>query len=146
MNFKEYLEKTQNQKERKIALKQLRSDLEKDNKKYPDKDFVSLPVPDKFVDNPKAPFKIFRSRYYLVQLYVDNDHVRISVNRTDIDDNGEWLSGISWDTLQNIKNKVGYGDYDAVEVYPKNADVINVANIRHLFILKESLPFLWKNK
>lgn len=44
----------------------------------------------------------------------------------------------------DIKRQLGYGDFDAVEVYPKDNDVVNVANIRHLFILNEPLPFIWR--
>jgi len=41
--------------------------------------------------------------------------------------------GISWDTLQAIKNEmIGYEEI-AVEVYPSQIDVVNDANIRHLW-------------
>jgi hypothetical protein len=144
MDFRDYLAKIQNQKERKIALKELRKSIQRDSSVFPLNEFVSIPIPDRFKDNPKAPFQIYRSRNFLVQLYQEKNAVRLSVNRTDIDDNGEWLEGISWDTLQQIKSKIGYGEKEAVEIYPKDTDIVNVANIRHLFILDDPLPCVWR--
>jgi hypothetical protein len=33
---------------------------------------------------------------------------------------------------------------DAVEVYPPAGDVVNVANMRHLWVLRDRLPFAWR--
>jgi hypothetical protein len=118
--------------------------MEEENKKFPATSFIETPVPEHYRSNPKAPFKVFRSRNFLAQMYKDGDHTRISVNLTRIKDTGDWEEGITWDNLMDIKRQLGYGDFDAVEVYPKDNDVVNVANIRHLFVLNESLPFIWK--
>jgi hypothetical protein len=45
-----------------------------------------------------------------------------------------------------IKNAVGYQDRDAVEVYPSQTDVVNVSNMRHLWILPEKLDFAWRRQ
>jgi hypothetical protein len=66
---------------------------------------------------------------------------RLTVNRVEVNERGSWLSGISWDDLYRIKNECGYGDYDAVEVFPKEANLINVANMRHLWVMAHPLPF-----
>jgi hypothetical protein len=56
-----------------------------------------------------------------------------------------WAEGITWEQLQQIKRQVGYGEFDAVEVYPDDDDVVNVSNMRHLWILEPgSLPFAWR--
>lgn len=144
MNFKEYLSNIQNQKERKVSLRELRKHIQKESSVFPLNEFVSVALPEHYEGNPKAPVEVYRSRNYLVQVYREKNLIRLSVNRTDIDDNGEWLDGISWDTLQQIKNKLGYTDKDAIEVYPKESDVVNVANIRHLFIMDEPLSFIWR--
>ena len=57
---------------------------------------------------------------------------------------GRWKDGISWDALQEIKSAVGYGDRDAVEIFPAQKDLVNVANMRHLWIVPESIPFAWR--
>jgi len=71
--------------------------------------------------------------------------VRLSVLRTSLDTAGGWQQDITWEELQRLKREAGYGDHDAVEVFPPDADVVNVANIRHLWILEPGhLPFAWR--
>jgi|PlaIllAssembly_1097288.scaffolds.fasta_scaffold44816_6 hypothetical protein len=41
--------------------------------------------------------------------------------------------GIGWDVLQRIKNDLLGVDATAVEVFPPQSDVVNEANIRHLW-------------
>jgi len=69
--------------------------------------------------------------------------VRLSVCRTSL--NGErWQDGISWDDLQRLKRECGYGNADAIEVFPADADVVNVANMRHLWIMAEPIECAWR--
>jgi hypothetical protein len=42
---------------------------------------------------------------------------------------------ISWDQLQAIKNAVWGADARAVEVYPRQIDLVNSGNFRHLWRL-----------
>lgn len=94
----------------------------------------------------RSIWRVLRSRNFLVQEYQAPApaKVRLSVCRTSIGNNGRWLDGISWDELQQIKRECGYGDADAVEVYPADEDVVNVANMRHLWIMAEPLKFSWR--
>ena len=78
---------------------------------------------------------VWRDKKYLVQVFKDNGVIRISINRVKVNDDGGWVDNITWDELQDIKRQVGYGDRLAVEVYPKDMDIENVANMRHLWIL-----------
>lgn len=95
---------------------------------------------------PPQMVDLWASKKYVVQIYDEgNGVIRLSVNRT-MRRAGGWADKIAWDTLQMIKDKVGYGDKFAVEVYPQNHDVVNVANFRHLWILPEPLPFAWTNE
>jgi len=88
---------------------------------------------------------VLRNRDFLVQIFVTADGTtRLSINRTDIDDQGAWKDRITWDELQTIKNAVGYEDHDAIEVFPAKKDSVNVANFRHLWILPTPLPFIWR--
>lgn len=88
--------------------------------------------------------QIWRSNKYLATAYLDQQVVRLTVCRTQLDDQGDWLSGIGWDDLQRIKNECGFADFDAVEVYPAAKDVVDVANMRHLWILGEPCAFAWR--
>ena len=64
----------------------------------------------------------------------------LSVKKKDNTDN------ISWSDLQKIKNEVFGEDSQALEGYPKEKDVINHANVRHLWIIDKNyeLPFSTK--
>lgn len=94
----------------------------------------------------KTPYAVWRSRDFLVQTFEEGNGVsRLSVCRTEIDvATGRWKEGITWDELQEIKRQVGLGEYMAVEIFPADRDVVNVANMRHLWVLRDSLPFGWK--
>ena len=90
-------------------------------------------------DNP--PFAVFRSRDFLLQIFTHEGVFRLSICRTEITGD-QWEDGISWDDLQRLKRECGLGDKCAIEVFPPDDQVVNVANMRHLWIVK-SPPFLW---
>ncbi len=94
------------------------------------------------------PFAVWRSRDFLVQGYTTRDQlvVRLSVLRTVVVPGVGFADGISWENLQKLKSEAGYGDHDAVEVYPPDSDVVNDANMRHLFVFVNGhrLPFVWR--
>jgi hypothetical protein len=97
---------------------------------------------------PDRPVRtgLFRSRRFLVQVFAEDDGVfRLSVNRTDWSaDTGKALDGIGWDQLQRLKTEAGFGAQWAVEIFPAEADVVNVAPMRHLWVLPEPPPFAWR--
>ena len=111
--------------------------------------------PEKLVMIPRAEWpvaalalnlvEVWRSRRYLVQVYRQGDHERLSVCMTAIK-GGRWEDGLTWDDLQDIKRECGRGDRWAVECYPPDADIVNVANMRHLFLLDARPPFGWANR
>jgi hypothetical protein len=90
------------------------------------------------------PDLMLRSRHFVVQIFHRDDATRLSINRTMINSKGDWLDGITWDDLMAVKSQAGYGDMDAIEIYPRNSDIINVANIRHLWIPKVPPSFIWR--
>lgn len=96
-------------------------------------------------DIPPKVIGVWRSREYLVQVYQEADAVvRLSICRTDLDDTLEWGEGFTWEDLQAIKNAVGFASRDAVEIFPAEDDVVNVANMRHLWVLPDPVPFAWR--
>ena len=89
--------------------------------------------------------QVWRSKEFLVQVFEEPDDVkRVTVNRVKSDETG-WKAEITWDELQQIKNKlIGYEAF-AVEVYPRARDVQRHANMRHLWVFKK--PFVgWFNQ
>ena len=84
----------------------------------------------------------------MVQVYNEGDYWRLSLCRTEVDINlRRWKEGISWEDIQQIKTEVGLGALDAVEVYPRDVDIVNVANMRHIWVFKNRyLTFAWRGK
>lgn len=100
----------------------------------------SLPLSDQ-------PVEVWRSRQFLVQIFKEKDGAveRLTICRTSLA-GAEWKGGISWDDLQSLKAQCGRGDKCAVEIFPPDRQVVNVANMRHLWVLPEPPDFIWNAK
>lgn len=86
----------------------------------------------------------WRSRDFLLQVIEDNGRLRLSVNRTVFNQAGtNWAEGITWDDLMRLKAEAGFGDRWAIEIFPPDAAVVNVANMRHLWLLDEAPLQAW---
>jgi len=123
--------------------------LRKDNLAYP----VTLteipraqwPAEFNRADQRRIPIRVWRSRAFLVQVFQQGATLRLSINRTEWDERqGRYREDIGWDDIQKLKAEAGFGDRVAVELYPPNADVVNVANMRHIFLLDEAPAFMWR--
>lgn len=68
---------------------------------------------------------------------------RLSVSRTTVQDDGRWGDNLTWDEMQEIKRQVGMGDMYAIEIFPRDRDLVNVANMRHIWVLPEPLNMGW---
>jgi hypothetical protein len=89
--------------------------------------------------------RVWRSADYLAVLYrqMADGNVRLTVNsvrrtacRKRYDKGGtDWRDGITWDELQRIKNECLGNDVWCVEVYPAQDKLVDVANMRHLWVL-----------
>ena len=91
--------------------------------------------------------EVWRSRDYLVQIYTDNDHERMSVCRTTVDARTDrWNDGITWDDLMKLKRQCGRTGTWAVELYPPDVNVVNVANMRHLWLLPSAPSYAWNKE
>ncbi len=93
---------------------------------------------------PAGLSRVWRSRGFLVQEYTEKaGAVRLSVNRAAVGAGGHWEQDITWEELQQLKAECGYADRWAVEVYPPAAAVVNVANMRHLWLIAEAPAYAW---
>ncbi len=128
-------------------LKKAARALKDDNANY---GWVLQPmeIPEAAKGFAKKVKEVWRSKEFLVQIFdVDADIERLTINRTSVDTaNRRWRDGITWDELQNIKREVGRGDYDAVEIFPADRNIVNVANMRHLWVYKNGeVAFKWRS-
>ena len=117
-------------------------------KSFPPENFRFFEVPRESWPKDKQQKERRKAAYlspgFLVQVFDEAPYTRLSINRTTFI-NGDWEAGISWDELMHIKIALGYDKFDAVEVYPPIEDVVYVANMRHLWILPDPLPFTWRS-
>src|ERR1700677_1283092 len=125
-------------------IRQKQAYLRQHNRLWP---AAMIPVPlvarPPSLGNLKAqPLLVYRSCKFLAQVFDElNGARRISVQRTMIDDEGNWLQGMNWDDLMRVKNECGYFDCWAVEIFPPINEVVNVANMRHIFLLPNAPAF-----
>lgn len=127
-----------------------RRQLERDNAKLP-AHLEGVPRdewPNDMATRPGAPTAVWRSRGFFVQQFSAPEPAicRLSILRTTLDPKaGRWVDNITWDEIQRLKAEAGYGDAWAVEVFPAADQVVNVANIRHVWVLPAAPAFAWKS-
>ena len=128
----------------KEQIRQLRAD----NAKYSSY-FQEIPFNEWPYGSPPSLTQVWRNRNFLVQVHKEANSLgvshRVTICRTEVDGN-QWKDGISWEEIQTIKDAIGFADHDAVEVYPMRRDIINVANMRHLWIMPTPLLFAWRKQ
>lgn len=120
--------------------------LERENARWPE---TLREIPrDEWPRQPANVLAIWRSRRFLVQVYDEGGGlVRLSICRTTVDAGaGRWHDGIGWDDLQRLKSECGFGHRDAVELYPADRDVVDVANMRHLWLPPVPVWFAWRKR
>lgn len=115
-------------------VQRIRMLMRAENRNYPPM-MSFLPKETWPPNTPPGIIEVWRSNQFLAQVYDEgNGVVRISICRTMINKRGGWEEDISWEDLMQVKREIGHGDSYAVEVYPMDEDIVNVANMRHLWI------------
>lgn len=133
-------------------IRKARAYMDEQRKKYqpfltkvPEEEWRPSYEPGQPLAGMKAPAEVWRSQEYLVQVYEEGDKmIRLSCCRARLNDEGGWQDNLSWDELQRLKLEVGLGLMDAVEIYPSHEDIVNVANMRHLWVLPKPIGFAWR--
>lgn len=126
------------------ATKEQRRQLALENLDYPEH-LVEVPLGNLGQIRSSIPKRVWRSRRFMVVLWMElSGWQRLTCQRTKLLPNGEWKDGLSWDDLQRLKAEAGFGDHWAVECFPPDSQVVNVANLRHLFLLPAAPDFGWK--
>jgi hypothetical protein len=87
------------------------------------------------------------SRDYLAALWDDRGRHRLSINSTMWDTlTDRWRDGLTWDELMTVKEQCGFGDRWAVECYPPTHEVVDDANMRHLWLLPAPPETAWRTE
>lgn len=97
------------------------------------------PLAAALVSNP--PSRVWRAHDFLVMLYLYEERPRLSIMRTVLYGN-KFADNISWDEIQRLKREAGFGDQCAVEIFPPDSAVVNVANMRHIWLV-DPPSFMW---
>ncbi len=88
--------------------------------------------------------EVWRDLDFLAQVFEERDGAqRVSINRVR-HVNSRWVDGITWEDLMFVKRGIGRGDLWAVEVFPPDDEVVNDANMRHLWLLPDPPKFAWR--
>jgi len=128
-----------NEKDARYVTKYLKAENKKHLK-------VLMPLPEsewKHIKTDPTPDLVYRSSKFVVQVFKGTP-LRLTINRTMIQSNGDWKDGITWEEIQTIKKECGFKDRAAVEIYPPDKYIQNVANMRHIWILNTPPEYMWK--
>jgi hypothetical protein len=129
----------------KVEIRQKQAHLRRENKLWPSR--LTAVSEDRWCWQLHKPQEVWRSAGFLVQLFqAESGASRMSVNRTMVGNDGRWVDGITWEELMRLKDECGHGHDWAVEVLPPNYQVVDVANMRHLWLLPEAPRFAWKRE
>lgn len=98
-------------------------------------------------DDPNMPYtshaqdldSVWRNKKYTVMVWNVPAGKKITISRNTWDSHScRYKDGITWDEIMEIKRGVGFGDQNAIEFYPPDDEIINIANVRHIWILPKS--------
>lgn len=130
-----------------VTTREQRRQLERDNAKRPLQleEIPRAEWPESMASRPGGPSRVWRSRGFLVQCFTAPAPAlwRLSILRTSLKGD-RWTDNITWDEIQRLKAEAGLGDAWAVEVFPPDREVVNVANIRHIWILESAPAYAWR--
>lgn len=105
--------------------------------------FKEIELTPEQAQRPNAPKKVYKNDEFLVQVFnLDGEPTRLTVNKVKRKGNN-WADGITWDQLMQVKRLLGFAQQCAIEIYPPDEDIVNVANMRHLWVV-DMPDFAWK--
>lgn len=118
--------------------------MQRENLRYPVRGLVDIPQSEWPLCRI-MPSAVKRNRQFMVQIFPSaNGAIRLSIQRCEFDrKSGHWKDGITWDELQAIKDDAGFAGVAAVEIYPPTDKIVDMANLRHLWVLPEPPAFMW---
>ena len=142
MNREHYFDDRNLNREQRRALEKVKRQL---IASYPDTlQVVPENDPDiPYSSHPQDIEKIYRSKKFTVILWKPGVGFgsysvgqRFSVWRTSWDSKEKrYVGDIKWDEIMDIKREMGLGERLAIEYYPADSETVNLANMRHVFLI-----------
>ncbi len=78
--------------------------------------------------------EVWRSKKFTVMVWNVPADTKISIQRNEWNPSTRrYADGITWDEIMEIKRDIGLGESTGVEFFPADTDVINIANVRHIW-------------
>lgn len=121
-----------NREQRRLSEKVGRNQM-----KLPPNNFVEIPFSElllRCANKVRMPDRAWKNNHYVVQLYRCERHVfgklcdKIMIRRNDSEPIREWH------VLQEIKNKICGENATAIQVFPPQNELVDVANMYWLFL------------
>lgn len=104
--------------------------------------FREVPRAEWWVSDVPRPDRLtaYHNQDFIVQSFqVAGGIIRLAINRNQrILSPWVWQDGIAWSQIRAIKQSLGYGDKCGVEIYPPEQHILNIVNVRHLWLLDRS--------
>ncbi len=142
MNREHYFDDRDLNREQRRALEKVKRQL---IASYPDTlEIVTENDPNlPYSSHPQDIEHIYRSKKYTVILWKIgvgfagyNLGQRFSISRNEWNSKDRrYKDGLTWDEIMDIKREMGFGERTAIEYYPADSEVVNLANMRHVFLI-----------
>lgn len=136
MNREKYLDDRNLNREQRRALEKAHKIL---ISTYPDElTKVSENDPDiPYSSHPEDITAIYRNKKFTVIVWKQNrycKYCKFTVSRNEWSSKERrYLDNITWDEIMEIKRAIGLGETQCWEYFPKDSEVVNEANLRHIF-------------
>lgn len=79
---------------------------------------------------------VWRNKKFTVMVWNVPAGKKLSISRNTWDSHtNRYHDGITWDEIMEIKRGCGFGEQNAIEFFPPDSQVINIANVRHIWLL-----------
>lgn len=93
-----------------------------------------------YTSHPQDLDSVWRSKKYTVMVWNVPAGTKLTISRNEWDSHTRrYKDEITWDEIMDIKRSVGMGERNAIEFYPPDSEVINIANVRHIWILPQEM-------
>lgn len=93
-----------------------------------------------YTSHPQDLDCVWRNKKFTVMVWNLPAGKKLSISRNTWDSHTRrYTDGITWDEIMEIKRCCGFGERNAIEFYPPDSEVINIANVRHIWLLPNSL-------